>query len=148
MVLYRCELGLNAGLQEQFNIKRFPMIHFVLPKKNLYQLYQTNLIVADETSVVSLINKLKFYFNADSKIDGERIVVNVDELIFADEEDLIQQFGLNHIYQELPPLIFEKDQAFEKYLKEQKVAETDIAKCGVYLSSINECFFPQSMAEV
>ena len=84
VVLYRCELGLNAGLQEQFNIKRFPMIHFVLPKKNLYQLYQTNLIVAEERNVVALINKLKFYFNSDRNIEGEKIIVNIDELIFAD----------------------------------------------------------------
>lgn len=68
---YRAELVGNPELQEEFIIKRFPILHFVLPLNNRYHLYHNydiltwNLV---EKSIVKLQNGLKKYvFSEEQK---------------------------------------------------------------------------------
>lgn len=78
-------------MQEEFNIKRFPMLHFVLPHNNRYLLYHNYDILTwnfIEKSIVKLQNGLKKYvFTEEHKQNA--IFMNIDKLYFLEEEDIL-----------------------------------------------------------
>lgn len=70
--VYRCELGVNPGMQEEFGVKRFPMLHFVLFSQGSYRIYHSYQMVLLDV-VRSVVVKLKYYLGENmNKLDKQK----------------------------------------------------------------------------
>lgn len=84
MAVYRCELsGSSTYLQEEFAVKRFPLLHFVVFREGSYQLY-LNYDMVLLSSLRKLVVKLQHYLQGATagaeSVKGESILIDMQEM--------------------------------------------------------------------